>query len=217
MYRALFTTDYFVYRRYSPELRVFYIGGHHCKGTKPCTPEQCLYKSSSKRIRELEIERPKATWEMFILGWANDRASLSELELKHIRVHIDEPNCLNLRASSKSIEGARSHRRRVEMIDHKGVKCYVRPSEFIGGIKRGLRATNKAPTVNLRNDRLMITVLIAKRTVENHISALMETDWQFGHSSYYRQITAAEFKRTLRTTAVPEELGRPSALALVAY
>ncbi len=201
MYRALLTTNFFVYRRYSPELRVFYIGGHHCKGTNPCTHEECFYTSSSKRIRELEAERPDATWEMFILGWANNRAELSELELTHIKAHIGEPDCLNLRASSKSTEGARSHRKRVEMVDHKGACISVKSSEFIRHIWLGFRATNKAPTVNLRNDRLGVTVLIAKNTIINHISALMETDWQFGHSSFYRQISSAEFKRTLRTTA----------------
>lgn len=217
MDRALFTTNYYVYRRYSPDLGLFYIGAHHCRGAKPCTREQCLYTSSSKRIRELEVSRPDATWEMFILEWANDRAELSVLELKHIKAHINEPDCLNMRASSKSFHGNRSHRKRIEMVDHKGVKSQVRPSDFIESLKRGLRATNKAPTSHLRNDRLKITVLIAKVTILQHINTLVMTDWQYGFSSYYRQITASEFKRTLRTMAIPEGLGRPNTLTLEAY
>lgn len=214
MDRALFTTNYYVYKRYSPELDLFYIGGHHCRGGKPCTPNECLYTSSSKRIRELEAERPDATWEMFILGWAHDRVELSVLELKHIRAHIEEPNCLNLRAASKSIEGERSHRKWVEMADAKGIKRMVRPKDFLGGIERGFRATNKAPTNHLRNDRLGVTILIAKVTISQHISALVETDWTYGHSSYYRQISASEFKRTLRTTAIPKSR---RALSLESY
>lgn len=198
--RSQLATKFYVYKRYSQDLGVFYIGSHECKGRKPCTESWCNYKSSSAEIRRLEVEHPSANWDMQILEYAPDRPAMAAMEREHIRSVLGKEGCLNKRAQAKGVQGARSHRRRVKMVNPEFKLEMVRASQYLPLIKRGWKFGGVAQAVHLRHDRREQTGLFSHSTILFHVNQIMKAGWVYGYSSYYEEIDVRRFVRSLRLT-----------------
>lgn len=211
MDRRLFSTNFFVYKYYSPELDVYYIGSHHCKdrgwGRGTCSETHCGYKSSSSQVARLRKERPRATWEMLILGWAQDEDSLIAMELSWIRWSIKDPKCLNkLIHSSKRRAAGTGRRKFVRMIDPRGCEQSPRPEHFMELLAAGWRLNQKTNCVVIRNDTLRLECVITRSTLRRNIQKVLGTDWAYGTCWDYDRISVGHFLELLELTDAVGEL-----------
>lgn len=214
MDRRLFNTNFFVYKYYSPELDVYYIGSHHCRAWKwgTCSDTVCNYKSSSAVVARLKRERPRATWEMLILGWAQDEDTLMAMELSWIRRHFGDPKCLNKRVISPPRRQMGEGRRRVvEMVDPMGALQKPRVEYFLELLASGWQPTNKA-TVRIRNDEERLECYIWLPTLRKNIKNVIKTNWSYGGCRDYDRISTKQFLKLMKKVNVIEELDAKPAL-----
>ena len=205
MDKSAWSSDHIVYKISSPELNVFYFGGHTCSGSSySCSKSTCNYKGSSRLVRDLKQQRPDATWIMEPVAFADSRSQLRTLEEAYIGMHLSDPRCLNQKTSGQALpkhteEGLQKMREATRRDSTKmhhwdtGASLLVPREEILQRCREGYVFTNKVTW--LKNDVRGEYLQVASTTAALLLPHIHTQGWEFGFDRRYQTITAAELWR----------------------